>query len=54
MNKREIVERLLNIHNRLFHEYSLADGIEDIDLEAIGKDIGSLILDIATPEEEEE
>ncbi len=50
MTKREICERLLNIHNRLFHEYAMADGIEDLDLEGIGKDIGALILDLAAPE----
>lgn len=47
MTKREICERLMNIHNRLFHEYAMADGMEDIDIEEIGKDIGSLILDLA-------
>lgn len=52
MTKREICERLMNIHNRLFHEYAMADGIEDLDLEAIGKDIGALILALAAPEEE--
>lgn len=51
MTKREICERLLNIHNRLFHEYAMADGIEDLDLEAIGKDIGVLILDLAAPDD---
>lgn len=51
MTKREICERLIAIHNRLFHEYAMADGIEDIDLESIGKDIGSLILDIGTPDD---
>ena len=54
MTKREICERLMNIHNRLFHEYAMADGIEDFDLEEIGKDIGSLLLDIAAPEEAKE
>lgn len=53
MTKREICERLINIHNRLFHEYAMADGMEDIDVEEIGKDIGSLILDLAAPETEE-
>jgi hypothetical protein len=52
MTKREICERLINIHNRLFHEYAMADGMEDIDVEEIGKDIGYLILDLAAPEEE--
>jgi hypothetical protein len=52
MTNREICERLLNIHNRLFHEYALADGMEDIDIEAIGKDLGALILDLSAPEEE--
>ena len=47
MTKREICERLLNIHNRLLHEYAMADGIEDLDLEGLGKDIGALILDLA-------
>lgn len=42
MTKREICERLLEIHNRLFHD----------DIEEIGKDIGALILDIAAPDEE--
>lgn len=51
MTRRELCERLLNIHNRLLHEYAMADGMEDIDVEEIGKDIGSLILDIATPED---
>lgn len=54
MTKREICERLIAIHNRLFHEYAMADGMEDIDVEEIGKDIGSLIIDIAAPEEKEE
>jgi len=54
MTKREICERLINIHNRLFHEYAMADGMEDIDLEAIGKDLGALILDLAAPEDEPE
>lgn len=53
MTKREICERLMSIHNRLLHEYAMADGMEDIDLEAIGKDIGSLILDLAAPVEEQ-
>lgn len=51
MTKREICERLIAIHNRLFHEYAMADGIEDLDLEAIGKDIGALILDLVAPDE---
>ena len=49
MTNREICERLLNIHNRLFVEYSLADGLDDFDLDGIGKDISSLLLDLAAP-----
>ena len=52
MTNREICERLMNIHIRLLHEYSLADELGDIDVEEIGKEIGSLILDIAVPGEE--
>ena len=53
MTKRELCERLMNIHNRLFHEYATADGLGDLDLEGIGKDLSALILDLAVPEEKE-
>jgi len=54
MTKREICERLMNIHNRLLHEYAMADGMEDIGVEEICKDLCALILDLAAPEEKPE
>ena len=49
MTKREICERLMDINNRLFEEGATAEGVGDIDIGGICKDIGSLILDLAVP-----